>query len=70
MKQLLTKELVLNSLNDLPDKFSLDEIMERIYVLHKIEKALEQSAKGKTYSETQARKILSKWLKSDGTKKH
>ena len=55
---MLTKELVMSTMIDLPAKFTLDEIMQRIYVLHKIEKAREKSKQGKTFSSAEARKKL------------
>jgi hypothetical protein len=60
---MLTKELVIATIDNLPDKFTLDEIMQRMYVLHKIEKARAKSKKGKTFSTAEARKKLSKWLR-------
>jgi hypothetical protein len=60
---LLTKKLLHATIDDLPDEFTLDEIMQRIYLLHKIEKARIKSKQGKTYSTREARKKLSKWLK-------
>ncbi len=53
----------------MPDKFTLDEVMQRMYVLNKIESAKEKSKARKTYSTTEAKKMLSKWSKSGGTKK-
>lgn len=66
---MLTKEMVLYSLSDLPEKFTLDEIMERIYLLHKIEVGLEQSKNGETISMNEAKQLHAKWLKSDGHNK-
>ena len=66
---MLTKELVLYSLSDLPSRFTLDEIMERIYLLHKIELGLEQSRNGETISMEEAKQLHSKWLKSAGPDK-
>ncbi len=40
------------------------KLMDKKFVVNKIEKALLQSEKGRAYSETEVRKILSKWLKS------
>ncbi len=65
----MTKEALLSSLKDMPDKFTLDEVMQRMYVLNKIESAKEKSKARKTYSTTEAKKMLSKWSKSGGTKK-
>jgi hypothetical protein len=47
---MVTKDQVLNSLKDMPDKFSIDELMDRLILLQKIETGLEQSHKGEIYS--------------------
>ena len=60
---MLTKQLVTEAISNLPDKFTLDEIMQRMYVLHKIESAREKSRKGKSLSTAEAKKKLAKWLK-------
>jgi hypothetical protein len=60
---MLTKELVNASMENLPEQFTLDEIMQQLYVLHKIEKAREKSKQGKTVSTKEAKKKLAKWLK-------
>jgi hypothetical protein len=60
---MLTKELVTASMENLPEHFTLDEIMQQLYVLHKIEKAREKSKQGKTVSTKEAKKKLAKWLK-------
>jgi hypothetical protein len=65
---MLTKEILFDSLKNMPERFTLDEVMQRMYVLNKIESAKEKSKAGKTYSTTEAKKMLSKWLKSSGTK--
>jgi hypothetical protein len=65
---MLTKDAILSSLKDIPETVTLDEVIERMYVLNKIESAKEKSKEGKTYSTTEAKKMLSKWSKSNGTK--
>ena len=60
---MLTKQLVTDAINNLPEKFTLDEIMQRMYVLNKIEQAREKSKQGKTFSTREAKKKLAKWLK-------
>jgi len=47
---MLRKEIVIKSINNLPDKFSIDDLLERLIILQKIEIGLEQSEKGQTYS--------------------
>jgi len=60
---MLTKKKVLKSLKDLPEKFSIDVIIDRIILLQKIEIGLEQSIAGKVHSTENAKKKLKKWLK-------
>ena len=58
----MTKEIVLSSLNELPEKFPLETLIERLIALQKVEEALEQVHKGEVVSEEEARKQLAKWL--------
>lgn len=44
----------------MPDKFSLDDLLDRIVLLRKIEIGIEQSKAGKTKTTAQARKKLLK----------
>ncbi|HWY37816.1 MAG TPA: hypothetical protein VNY73_04615 [Bacteroidia bacterium] len=60
---MLTKKKLLQSIKGLPDSFSVDEIIDRIMLLQKIEIGLEQSSAGKVHSTKTARKKLKKWLK-------
>ncbi len=60
---MLTKNKVLQTINDLPDKFSLDELLDRIILLQKIEIGLVQSQSGKVKSTEKAKEKLKKWLK-------
>lgn len=60
---MLNKEQLLNSLKYLPEQFSLDELIDRIILLQKIEVGLEQSKAGQTKSTREAKESLSRWLK-------
>ena len=60
---MLTKEKIIKSIENMPDKFSIEEVIERLVLLQKIEIGLEQSDNGETYSTEEARKNLEKWLK-------
>lgn len=60
---MLLKEKVLKTIEDLPSKFSIDELMERLIILEKVETGLQQVTEGKTVSTEEARKRLDKWLK-------
>ncbi len=60
---MLTKEKVLQSIQDLPNEFSLDEIVEKLILLEKIEIGLQQVKEGKVVSNEMAKQKLKKWLK-------
>ena len=60
---MLLRSEVLKSIKELPEKFSVDELMDRIMLLHKIETGLSQSKEGKVVSTEEAGKRLKKWLK-------
>ena len=38
---MLVKSIVLETINDLPEKFSMDELFEKMYVIEKIENGSE-----------------------------
>ena len=51
------------------DKFEdIDLLLERIVLLEKIEKAEDDIANGRTYTTTEAKQKLEKWLQSSGQK--
>lgn len=59
---MLSKEKILQTVKDLPDGFSIEDLFERIVLLQKIDAGLEQSKSGKTVSTEEAKKKLRKWL--------
>lgn len=60
---MLTKEEVIKSVNELPNEFSFEEILDRLLLLDKIEIGLEQSNASNTVSTDEAKESLSRWLK-------
>jgi hypothetical protein len=60
---MLEKKKVLQTIKDLPDTFSAEEVIERIILLQKVEIGLEQSRKGETLTTSEAKARLKKWLK-------
>ena len=60
---MLDKQQVIESIQQLPEQFSIDELIERVIVLEKIERGLMQSQKGETVPDSDLEKTkLSKWL--------
>lgn len=58
----LTKEKLIETIRELPDSFSIEDLFERIILLQKIESGMEQSKLGQVHSTQQAREKLKKWL--------
>ena len=60
---MLIKNEVLKTIQELPEEFSFDDVLDRLLLLDKIEIGLEQSYAGRTLTTEQAKEKLSKWLK-------
>ena len=60
---MLTKKQLHETINELPDKFSIDDLLDRLLLIQKIEIGLEQSENGQTKTTKEAKQKLSKWLK-------
>jgi len=60
---MLTKEKLIQTIKNLPDNFSLEDVLERIMLLQKIAIGMAQTQNGKTYTEEAAKERLKKWLK-------
>jgi hypothetical protein len=60
---MLTKENVIKTVSKLPDSFSLDELIDKLLFIDKVQKGLEESFADKVHSKEEAKNRLSKWLK-------
>jgi predicted transcriptional regulator len=58
-----TKQMVLRSVRHLPEDASIEDAMERLLLLAKIEKGIQQADAGKTLSHDQVKERMRKWLK-------
>ncbi|MBX3291613.1 MAG: hypothetical protein KF881_01840 [Acidobacteria bacterium] len=58
-----TKDLVIEAVKDLPDDAAIEDAMERLLLLAKIERGIEQADSGKTISHEQLKNRMAKWLK-------
>ena len=59
----MTKDKVLETVNDLPQEFDLDEFIERLIFVDKVEKGFDQLDKGETKTHKEAKKIIKSWQK-------
>ncbi len=57
------KEVIVDAVQSLPEDASFEEAMERLYLLSKVERGLQQADEGQTILHKEAIKRLDKWLK-------
>jgi predicted transcriptional regulator len=57
------KQKVMKMVRDLPANASIEDAMERLLFLAKIEKGLEQADAGQTIPHAKVKEKMSKWLK-------
>lgn len=60
---MLTKEKVIQSLENLPEVFSIDELIDKILLLNKIEIGQKQSQSGQIVADENLDEKQYKWLK-------
>jgi predicted transcriptional regulator len=59
----LTKERMLKAIEGLPEDATVEDAMERLYLLYKIEQGLADIEAGRTITQEEARQRLARWLK-------
>jgi len=57
-----TKDKVINGIKNLPDTVDIDDILDQIMLVEKIEKGVDQSNKNQVVSDDELDKRLGKWL--------
>ena len=51
----------INTVKEFPVEFELDDLLERLVFVEKVEKGLKQVKKGKTISHTKVKELVKKW---------
>ena len=57
----MNKDKVIDTVNELPQNFELDELMEKLIFIEKAESGLQQVEQGKVVSYEKAKEIAKKW---------
>ena len=57
-----TKDKIISGIKKLPDSVTIDDILDQIMLVEKIEKGIEQSNKNQVISDDELKKRLGKWL--------
>ncbi|MBI9037489.1 MAG: hypothetical protein JEY97_05085 [Bacteroidales bacterium] len=60
---MLTKTQVYSTVDKLPENFSIDQLIDSLLFIEKVEKGLKQSEMGLVNNKEKAKDKLSKWLK-------
>lgn len=60
---MLTKEKVNKTIKNLPDKFTIDELIDQLIFMEKVEEGYQQSETGKVVSNEDVKLMIDKWSK-------
>jgi len=62
-KDMLTKTTVIKTITRFPDNFSIDELVDKMILLEKIEKGIQDADNGRVISEDELEKRMEEWSK-------
>jgi predicted transcriptional regulator len=60
---MLTKEKVIKTIDRLPENFTIDQVVEELVILNKIDEGLRDVEQGRVFTTDQVKKELKTWLK-------
>lgn len=60
---MVTREKVLEAVKNMPQEFSIDDLMDKLLLLNKIEIGLDQSKNDEMYTAEEAKKMIKEWSK-------
>ena len=60
---MIKKEQILATVNQLPDEVPLEDLIEKLIAIQKIDQGLDDIREGRTYSNEEAKEKTGKWLK-------
>jgi hypothetical protein len=58
-----TKQQILKAIEELADDAGVEDALDRLYLLYKVERALRQADRGELISQEEVRQRMAKWLK-------
>jgi hypothetical protein len=60
---MITKTQLISTLDKLPENLTIDQVIDHIIFVEKVQKGISDSENGRINTKDQARQKLSKWLK-------
>jgi hypothetical protein len=58
---MLTKNKVKMTIDNLPDSFTIDELIDQLIFIEKVEEGIQQSYNGKVISNEDIKNVIDKW---------
>ena len=63
MSVAIQRSTIMKAVQDLPEETSIEAAIEKLYLISKIKKGINQADAGQTLSHTEVKNRLDKWLK-------
>jgi hypothetical protein len=60
---MIEKEQAIKAIQDLPQNATIEDAMEKLYLLYKVDRGIKQADEGNKISQDKARKKKERWLK-------
>ena len=60
---MITKEKLNKTIRSLPDSFTIDELIDQLIFIEKVEEGINQSVQGKVISNEDVKQMIDKWSK-------
>ena len=60
---MLTKEKINRTIKNLPESFTIDQLIDELIFVEKVEEGFQQSEAGKVVSNEEVQSIINKWSK-------
>jgi predicted transcriptional regulator len=57
----MKRDKAIDAVNELPKEFELEDLLERLVFVEKVEQGLAQLKKGKTVTHAKVKEIVKKW---------
>jgi predicted transcriptional regulator len=58
-----TKQQILRAIQELPEDAKVEDALDRLYLLYKVERGLRQADSGELISQEEVRQRMAKWLR-------
>jgi hypothetical protein len=57
------KQQIIKAIEELPDDAQIEDVLDRLYLLFKVEKGMDQARRGELIAHEEVRQRMAKWLK-------